>query len=41
MNTWFSVHKDEQFLEDHDVLDKYLFYRTMKEEPQERIRLLA
>ena len=19
MNTWFSVHKDEQFLEDHDV----------------------
>ena len=32
MNTWFSVHKDEQFLEDHDVLDKYLFYRTTKEE---------
>jgi hypothetical protein len=19
MNTWFSVHKNEQFLEDHDV----------------------
>ena len=24
MNTWFSVHKNEQFSEDHDVLDKYL-----------------
>ena len=24
MNTWFSVHKDEQFLEDHDLLNKHL-----------------
>ena len=32
MNTWFSVHKNEQFSEDQNVLDKYLFYRTTKEE---------
>ena len=32
MNTWFSVHKNEQFSEDHDVLDMHLFYRTTKEE---------
>jgi hypothetical protein len=24
MNTWFSVHKNKKFLEEHDVLDKYL-----------------
>ena len=32
MNTWFSVHKNKKFLEEHDVLDMYLFYRTTKEE---------